>query len=117
MAKKWQEVRAEAKAQGRLDEQKVAEAKRTMRDAERAFRLAQVRKAQARTQAEMAEAMDVSQAAISKLERGELSRTMLGTLESYVEAMGGTLRVTVEFDDQTLTVATGESPESKAVPA
>ncbi len=48
--------------------------------------------------------MKVSQARVSKIERGNLSRTEIGTLQSYVEALGGKLRVVADFGDQTLTV-------------
>jgi hypothetical protein len=46
--------------------------------------------------------MKVSQARISKIEHGTLTHTELGTLESYVEALGGRLRVVAEFDDQSI---------------
>lgn len=43
--------------------------------------------------------MGVSQARVSKLESGDLSRTELGTLQSYVAALGGNLRIVAEFHD------------------
>ncbi len=36
--------------------------------------------------------------------RGDLSHTELGTLESYVEALGGKLRVVADFGDKSITV-------------
>jgi transcriptional regulator with XRE-family HTH domain len=66
------------------------------------FRLAQVRRSQARTQLEVAREMGVSQSRVSSIERGEMSRTELGTLDAYVSAMGGRLRVVAEFEDGTV---------------
>ena len=43
--------------------------------------------------------MGVSQARVSKLESGDLSRTELGTLQSYVAALGGHLRIVAEFGE------------------
>ena len=102
MAKSWSEIRA--KASGQLDEQRIANEKKLLGDAVRAHRLADVRRAQSVTQVDVAEVMHVSQARVSKIERGELSRTELGTLQAYVEALGGHLRVIADFGDQKLTV-------------
>lgn len=61
-------------------------------------RLAEVRMAYSRArQADIAEVMGVSQARVSQLERGDLIRTELGTLHSYIAALGGTLRLHAEF--------------------
>nr|WP_253811980.1 helix-turn-helix domain-containing protein [Nocardia amikacinitolerans] len=97
-AQSWKDVRAKAK----LDPAKVQQARQRELDAQRAFRLAQVRKAQARTQAEIAEAMGVTQTRVSRIERGDMAHTELGTLEAYVTAMGGRLRVVAEFGDDTV---------------
>ncbi len=43
-----------------------------------------------------------SQARVSKLETGDLSHTELGTLQSYVAALGGNLRVVADFGDSTV---------------
>jgi predicted XRE-type DNA-binding protein len=48
--------------------------------------------------------MHVSQARVSKIERGDLTHTELGTLTAYVEALGGTLRVVADFGTETITV-------------
>lgn len=104
MAKNWREVRAAAAAAGGLDEQQISNAKKDLRESVRAFRLADVRKAQTVSQTELAGRMDVSQVRVSKIERGELGTTQLGTLESYIEALGGHLRVVADFGDQELTL-------------
>lgn len=104
MARNWQNVRAQAVRQGDLDEHRIAAARKTMEDGVRAYRLAEIRKAQGVTQASVAAVMHVSQVRVSAIERGELGRAELGTLQSYVEALGGRLRVVADFADQTITV-------------
>jgi predicted XRE-type DNA-binding protein len=46
--------------------------------------------------------MGVSQARVSKLESGDLSHTEIGTLQSYVAAIGGNLRIVADFGDSTV---------------
>jgi transcriptional regulator with XRE-family HTH domain len=71
-----------------------------MHDAVRARRLADVRRAHGHSrQADVAELMGVSQARVSKLESGDLSRTELGTLQAYVAALGGSLKIIAEFGE------------------
>jgi predicted XRE-type DNA-binding protein len=67
----------------------------------RARRLADVRKRQHVTQAEVAGAMGVSQARVSRIERGRLERSEVGTLAAYVKALGGRLKIIADFGDET----------------
>jgi DNA-binding XRE family transcriptional regulator len=60
--------------------------------------LKDLRKARNLTQAKLAAILDIRQATIAQLEKR--SDLMLSTLRSYVEAMGGRLRLTVEFPDK-----------------
>jgi len=53
-------------------------------------------------QADVAELMGVSQARVSKLESGDLTHTELGTLQSYVAALGGQLRIVAEFGESSV---------------
>lgn len=100
MARNWRDIRADAIAQGRLDPDRVQTASRKMRNAVQAERLADIRRAHGHArQADVAAAMGVSQARVSKLENGDLSHTELGTLQSYVAALGGELRVVARFTD------------------
>lgn len=64
--------------------------------------------------------MGVSQARVSKLESGDLSRTEVGTLQSYIAALVGQLRIVAEFGEKTVELAgmTGPSqgrPENSVV--
>lgn len=66
----------------------------------RAQRLADVRKRQNATQVEVAAAMGVSQARVSKIEKGELERSEVETLAAYVRALGGKLKIIADFGDE-----------------
>jgi transcriptional regulator with XRE-family HTH domain len=54
-----------------------------------------LRKAHQLTQQRMAEALHISQDGVSRIEKR--SDFLLSTLRSYIEAMGGKLRLVVEF--------------------
>lgn len=49
--------------------------------------------------------MGVSQRRVSQIERGEIDRSELGTVQSYVEALGGHVEVVADFGDERLVVA------------
>lgn len=66
----------------------------------RAQRLADVRKRQNATQVEVAAAMGVSQARVSRIEKGELERSEVDTLAAYVRALGGKLKIIADFGDE-----------------
>src|ERR1700722_7673150 len=100
MARNWRDIRAEAIAQGRLDPARAAAGRTEMHDVVQAHRLADIRKAHGHArQADVAAIMGVSQARVSRLEGGDLSHTELGTLQSYVAALGGQLRVVADFGE------------------
>ena len=56
-----------------------------------------VRKSLGITQVQLAKKMGVSQIRISQIENGKLESFELGTLIRYVEALGGTLNMSVEL--------------------
>lgn len=103
MARDWREIRVEAVAQDRVDPVRADAARKEMHDAVQAQRLADIRKAHGHArQADVAALMGVSQARVSKLESGNLSRTEVGTLQSYVTALGGQLRIVAEFGEKSV---------------
>ena len=59
--------------------------------------LAELRRARSLTQQRMSELLEIDQGAISKLEHR--TDMYLSTLRSYVEALGGQLRLTAVFPD------------------
>ncbi len=104
-ARPWSEVRAEAIASGRVSEAGIAIARAERIAEERAEDLAAVRKLREMTQVQLAAAMHVSQARVSKIERGQLGSAELATLRAYVEALGGQLLVVADFGDQAFTLS------------
>lgn len=61
------------------------------------MQLQELRKARQATQAEVAKALCVEQAAVSKLERRE--DMYVSTLREYVKALGGELKLVASFPD------------------
>jgi predicted XRE-type DNA-binding protein len=66
----------------------------------RAYRLAEVRRRQQATQTDIARAMGVTQARVSRIEKGELSRSEVDTLAAYVQALGGKLKIVADFGEE-----------------
>lgn len=96
----WRQVK-ERRASVTLERQAAREAYRqAMRDAEW---LTALRESRGVTQVEIAEALGVSQANVSKIERRE--DLYLSTLRAYVEALGGRLALTAVFPDQAMDLA------------
>jgi transcriptional regulator with XRE-family HTH domain len=60
--------------------------------------LKDLRKARHLTQVRLAEALGIRQATVAKME--QQSDLLLSTLRGYMAAMGGKLRLTVEFPDR-----------------
>jgi transcriptional regulator with XRE-family HTH domain len=87
-----------------LDQQQEIEA-RAARLIEDEMTLRDLRKAHELTQERMAEALHISQDGVSRLEKR--SDFLLSTLRSYVEAMGGKLRLVVEFPDRKPVMVSG----------
>jgi DNA-binding XRE family transcriptional regulator len=69
--------------------------------------LAEERKRQGLTQAQLAEVMRVTPGRVSQIERGELAT--IDAVARYVGALGGRLDLVASFGDHTLTVATTEA--------
>jgi len=80
-----------------LDQQREIEV-RAAQLIEEEMTLRDLRKAHELTQARMAEALHISQDGVSRIEMR--SDFLLSTLRSYVEAMGGKLRLVAEFPDR-----------------
>lgn len=65
-------------------------------------RLAQARKSRGLTQRDIAAAMGVSVGRVSQIERGEVSSVEV--LGRYADAVGGRLRVVIDFGDELIAV-------------
>ena len=60
--------------------------------------LRELRKARDLTQVEIARALNIRQASVVQMEKR--SDLMISTLRGYIEGMGGTLKLVVEFPDR-----------------
>jgi transcriptional regulator with XRE-family HTH domain len=65
--------------------------------------LQQLRKARQLTQRQMARVLRVGQDSVSRLE--SRSDLLISTLQSYVEAMGGALKIVVEFKEGSVVIS------------
>jgi len=107
--RKWAEIR---KSGGPASEARTDQYKRELRAA---VSLAQLRRARALTQAQLATLLDMQQPAVSRLERQ--TDMYLSTLRSYVEAMGGALQLQAVFPDGTVQiVALGDLGDAAVAP-
>ena len=70
-----------------------------------------LRKARKLTQERMAELLNVGQDSVSRIENR--SDLLLSTLRSYVEAMGGSLKLVVEFPDSVAVLSSLGDPDGK----
>jgi predicted XRE-type DNA-binding protein len=64
--------------------------------------LEELRKARALSQDEVADALDVQQPAVAKLEKRQDMH--VGSLRRYVEALGGTLEITARFPEASVAI-------------
>jgi predicted XRE-type DNA-binding protein len=104
MARTWKNVRAEAHATGRLDEDRIAEHRRQLRAQVRAHRLSTIREASGLNQTDVANRLGVSQPRISRIERGDIDRTEIATVRAYVAALGGEVEIVAKIGDERFTI-------------
>lgn len=71
----------------------------------RAFRLRELREEAGMTQAQLAERIGVGQRQVSKIETGDLENAKIGTIRSYLRAIGGDLALEYVAGDQRIQVA------------
>ncbi|WP_241248964.1 helix-turn-helix domain-containing protein [Agrococcus sp. KRD186] len=88
-----------------VDRARVDAHKQQMRSEIRAYRLRELRQASGLTQVELARRLQLSQNRVSRLEQGDIERSQVDTLRRYVQALGGELRVEVEFGEDRIQIA------------
>ena len=76
--------------------------------------LQELRKARELTQVEIAKALNIRQASVAQMEKR--SDLMISTLRGYIEGMGGTLKLVVEFPDRAPVQIGGIGKASDAAP-
>jgi len=99
-ARCWEDLKRELDLTAAEREEIDSGAQRLIAQA-RAFRLSEVRRRQRTTQVEVAKAMGVTQARVSRIEKGQLQRSEVDTLAAYVQALGGKLKIIADFGDET----------------
>ena len=106
--KPWREIKhqtADLASAARMDEYR-----RAMEDA---LALGRPREVRGTTQVELAGALGVTQANVSRIEHQD--DLYLSTLREYVEALGGGLQIAAIFDDQTILLAASERGRHRAL--
>lgn len=83
-----------------LDEAEVDRRTLLLKQRVEAYRLAEIRRKQKMTQAELADKMGISQKRVSEVETGRVGSLRLSTLERYAEGIGGKLHVVIEFPNE-----------------
>ncbi|NWB23399.1 MULTISPECIES: XRE family transcriptional regulator [unclassified Pseudomonas] len=91
MAKKFSELQA------RMTPQARANAERIFQQHLKEMPLHELRKAQQMSQDTLAKALNINQAAVSKMERR--TDMYISTLRNYIRAMGGELEIVATFPD------------------
>jgi DNA-binding transcriptional regulator YiaG len=91
MAKKFSELQA------RMTPQAPADAEQILQQHLKEMPLHELRKAQQMSQDTLAKALNINQAAVSKMERR--TDMYISTLRNYIRAMGGELEIVATFPD------------------
>jgi ribosome-binding protein aMBF1 (putative translation factor) len=104
MAKKWEDVRAEARAKYGFDDARSAKLQRQLLAEMRAYRMVEIRETLGLEQIDLADQLGVTVASIERIERGDLDRTEIGTIRTYVAALGGEVEIVARFGDERLTI-------------
>ena len=104
-ATKWEDVKADLRAKGRFDDEKVQANMERLRSEIRMHRPTEIREALGITQQLLAEQIGISQSRVSQIERGELEHTEVATIRSYFRELGGEVEVVVRLGDERLQIA------------
>jgi DNA-binding XRE family transcriptional regulator len=99
-ARSWEDLKADLEFTEAERAEIDAGAQQLLAEA-RAFRLSEVRRRQHTTQVDVAREMGVTQARVSRIEKGQLERSEVDTLAAYVRALGGRLKIIADFGDET----------------
>lgn len=88
-----------------VDRERVEVHKARMLAEVRAYRLRELREQAGLTQAQLADRIGVGQRQVSKIEHGDLDSAKIGTIRSYLEAVGGGLAIEYVTGDHRIRVA------------
>ncbi|MGH3550170.1 MAG: helix-turn-helix domain-containing protein [Pseudonocardiaceae bacterium] len=110
----WEQVRAEALESGRVTPDALTRAQIEQDTHVAGYRLAELRAKAGMTQTQLADAMGVSQARVSAMERGEVDSLTVASARAYITALGGTVKIVVSLDDTDITLRLPGDPRSTA---
>ena len=103
----------QVRTQRPTDEAAVAGLRDEILAESRANRLADLRRGARLTQEQLADRIGVDQPRVSRIERGDLARTEVGSLAAYAEAMGGTLELVVHIAGRAYPLPVGANPRAE----
>lgn len=103
MMRTWEELRGELVRPE--DEGPIRDYADHIRAEVRAHRLAETRERLRVTQRQLADQLGISQASISKIERGDIEHAKIETIAKYIQGLGGTLDVTARFGNTSYRIA------------
>ncbi len=110
----WERLRAEALESGQVTHAALTRAQ-VEQDAHVAgYRLAELRAKTGMTQTQLAEAIGVSQARVSAMERGHVESLTVASVRAYITALGGTVRIVASLDDIDVTLRLPGDPHPTA---
>lgn len=112
MAKKHISMK-EIRSKRPVNEARVRKLRDSILRQSRAIRLSEFRKSLELTQNDLAELLGVDQSNISRIERGKFSNTEVGTLQAYIEALGGTLEIHARMGSKSHKLIDGDLISSK----
>jgi ribosome-binding protein aMBF1 (putative translation factor) len=103
----WREIRGDVDREPER-RRRVEAARREAEEEQLAYEqsLAELRRARALTQAQLAEALDVPQSQVSRIEHQ--AELYISTLTRYVKAMGGRLELVAVFEDRRVRLSLGD---------
>ncbi len=112
----WRDIRGDADRDPERRRRVVA-SRREAEEEGRAYEhtLAELRRARAYTQDQLAAALDVPQSQVSRIERQ--ADLYVSTLARYLEAMGGRLELTGVFDDRRVPLTLADLTRSAEEPS
>lgn len=84
----------------KIDKKKALKMANLMIAISNAYRLAEIRNYKGLTQNSVAIDLGIDQSYVSRIENGNLSKTEIGTLQAYIEALGGKLEIFARIDDK-----------------
>jgi len=85
-----------------VDRRELAAGARDLLTTVNAYKLRELRQQAGLTQVQMALKLKMSQNRVSKIERGLLDKTEVGTIKKYIAALGGDIQISVKINGKVM---------------